>query len=467
MQRSDYVWMGSLAFLAGAFGAKYYYEPNAAIFLVCLTPILFSRRLRIIGVVLLCVTLGVFRTSQWQSSSSYMQGLVGEQVSLRGVVSSDQTYDDRRQAQFMVNDLVHDGRSIRGQVRVQAVGVSVILRGDHVQVDGRLRDGFASWQGSISFARVELLERSEGSFERLRRQFAAGINSFLSDEHAALALGIIVGQRTTISDETDTELRRVGLTHIIAVSGYNLTVLVRLVRRRMRGLPRKGTFALSLGLCLAFVAIAGNAASIIRAAWVVFLSLLAWYHGKRIRPMVLLMLSAAITVWFDVYYIWYDLGWWLSFLAFYGVLIVGPAINMRLFQTNKPGFLPEAAVESFAASIMTMPLIAWIFGRVSVISLLANVLVVPTIPFIMVAIFSVGLFALIGFSFLAGLAGYVTGLMLGSLLGLAGYLSTLQVAESPLEIGLISMLAIYLVILIWSWVLNHRVGQMKHYDLLE
>jgi competence protein ComEC len=111
------------------------------------------------------------------------------------------------------------------------------------------------------------------------------------------------------------------------------------------------------------------------------MSIAAWYYGRAFKPLTLILLAAAITVVANPLYVWGDIGWYLSFLAFYGVLILSPQIRHRFV----PERLRENAIfgiapESICAEIMTLPLILYIFGQMSHISLVANVVIAAFVP---------------------------------------------------------------------------------------
>jgi competence protein ComEC len=135
----------------------------------------------------------------------------------------------------------------------------------------------------------------------------------------------------------------------------------------------------------------GMAPSIARAAIVSVVSLIAWYFGKKVNPLTVILISAGITAYLNPLYIWLDLGWWLSVLAFAGVLIVGPLIGERYFPKLKDRVIPAILLETFSAQIMTLPLILSVFGRLSIISIPANLVIVPFIPLAMLLIFLTGI----------------------------------------------------------------------------
>src|SRR5690606_14657561 len=113
------------------------------------------------------------------------------------------------------------------------------------------------------------------------------------------------------------------------------------------------------------------------------LSIVAGYYGREFRPLGLILLAACITAWANPLYVWSDLGWYLSFLAFYGVMEVSPTITAR-FRNGKELPAPATvALESLAAEATTLPYVLYKFGQMSFIGLAANVLVTTAVPLAM------------------------------------------------------------------------------------
>ena len=429
-----------------------------------------SRRpwLLMILAVLISFIAGGLRTMPWQDSQQRLEQKIGSQVRLQGRVRSDTVYNDRGQLQFDVDRLVVDGVSEKGIVRVTTFSLPALYRYDQVDVQGKLRSGFGTRVGAISFAEVQITGRSASWVEQARQTFSAGLYSVLPEEQASLALGILVGQRANITPESAENLRIVGLTHIVAVSGYNLTVLVRLVRRRLAWLSKFQSTLASASLVAVFLMVAGSAASINRAAWVVGLSLAVGYVGRQFRPLVLLGVSAAITAAINPHYVWFDLGWWLSFAAFFGVMILAPTLQARLYGERQPHFLIGVTIESLAATILTAPLIMWIFGRFSVVSLLSNTVVVPLIPLMMVASLLAGIsYLFFGLGRITQPLVVIASVLLGGTLWLADFLATLPVAEVQVQIGWVTMLGLYAGILIVVYATQRKTPIPASYDLLD
>ncbi len=396
-RRTTIITVGLLAFLAGVGLARTgIYLTVAWIVVSTLLALATLKKKNFISLLtigLLGLTLGWWRGSIALRQLQWYQRYSNQIVELQATADDDAVYGDKSQITFDGSHLQADGQALVGKVKVAGYGESAIYRGDRVRISGKLFVTRGSHQASLSFADIHVLSRDHSLVNRLRRDFNAGTFSALPEPQASFGLGLLIGERNTLPTNVSNQLAAVGLTHLIAVSGYNLTILLD-VARRLLGKRSKYQFTiLSLGLIGGFLLLAGASASIVRAALVSGLSLLAWYYGRRFRPIVLLMLVAALTVAYSPLYLWSDIGWYLSFLAFFGILILAPLVLRRVYGTRQPSGLVLLMTESACAQVMTLPLIMYVFGRVSLLAIPANMLVLPLVPIAMLA------------SLLAGLAG--------------------------------------------------------------
>jgi len=256
----------------------------------------------------------------------------------------------------------------------------------------------------------------------------------------------------------------VGLVHIVAVSGYNLTILVRGVGRLRLG-SKYQKLAISLGLIAGFVLITGFSASIVRAALVSVLSLWAWYYGRRIKPLVLIMFAAAATGIWNPFYVWTDIGWYLSFLAFFGVLVIAPVISAKLFK-QAPKLLTAVVIETLSAEIMTLPLILMTFSQLSIIALIANALVVPLVPFAMLLSAIAGAAGAL-LQQIAGWFAFPARLVLTYMLDIVHIMASLPSVLIHRSISLQYMIAIYGAVLIMLVIAYRKLPKSKHFTAEE
>jgi competence protein ComEC len=253
----------------------------------------------------------------------------------------------------------------------------------------------------------------------------------------------------------------VGLTHIIAVSGYNLTILLRSAQKVSGKRSKRMALLLSLGLIAVFLLFAGTSASIVRAAIVSMLSIAAGYYGRQFKPMLLILLAAAITSYANPYYVWSDTSWYLSFLAFYGVMVLAPMISHKWRPKWQNSIVAMVALESLCAEIMTLPFVLHTFGQMSFIGLVANVLVVALVPLAMLLTLVAGLAGMLIPAF-AGWLAWPARIILTYMLDIADMLSRLpHIFAQNLSFPTWQMLAAYAMLGAFTLGLKHKTKRPK------
>jgi competence protein ComEC len=350
-----------------------------------------GRGSRLLGLILIGCVLGSQRGASVAQQITGYQTLVDTKVAFQVAANEDAVYGKNGQLTFVAVGITNlqTGQHLPGQVGVSGYGPTAIYQDDELIVSGKLRDGIGSYQGFISYAELEMVRHHPSLLAELRRRFGAGMLSSLPEPLASFSMGLLIGQRATLPNNVKENLQKVSLTHIIAVSGANLTIMLNASQQLLAKRSKRLSTALTLGLMLGFVLMTGGSASIVRAAFVSSFSIAAAYYGRRMRPLLIICLVAAITAFINPIYVWCDASWYLSFLAFFGVLMVSPLFQNRLPRVFHTNIVLAIALESLCAEIMSVPYILYTFGQMSFIGLLANVLVVSVIPWAML----LGLFA--------------------------------------------------------------------------
>ncbi len=410
-----------------------------------------GRLLSVYAVVFFGFSLGWWRGGIYMNEVNFLQTISKQKVTLVGRVLNDSLYDDRGAVSFDMGSLQlesPDGnQKVIGKVGVSGYGERMIYRGDEVRVTGKFYPGRGSYVAWLSYAELQVVSRSQSAVFGVTRNFAAGIQTALPEPQASFGLGLLIGQRNTLPESTSEILAMVGLTHIIAVSGYNLTILVRATRRMF---SKRSKFQAMFAACLlifSFLLVTGAQPSIVRASIISILSLGAWYFGRTIRPMTILLITAAATALWNPLYLWSDIGWYLSFLAFFGVLMVAPVVKKRLYKDRKPRVMGELMIESFSAQLMTLPLILYIFNESSYMVLLANLLVVPLIPLAMIATFVAGLAGMF-IPVIAGWFAWPAKLILTYMLDVAGLVARIPNMQFTVSLSAGTMVFMYAAILL-------------------
>ena len=195
--------------------------------------------------------------------------------------------------------------------------------------------------------------------------------------------GIVLGERASVDADLAAAFARSGTTHLLAVSGFNMTLVATAVALLARGRLRPPlTAVVTVSSVAAYSVLVGLGPSVLRAALMAGVASLALAYGRRAATANALALAVAAMLLIDPGAI-ADVGFELSALATAGLLFLNDPIARRLGAL--PPFIRDGLATTLAATLPTLPLVAAVFGRVSLISPLANLIAVPLFPPLMVA----------------------------------------------------------------------------------
>jgi len=303
----------------------------------------------------------------------------------------------------------------------------------------------------------------------LRRDLSSALAGALSEPQASLAQGILLGERSALPQDLKDDLNATSTSHIIALSGYNVTLLAGLVIGAFAWLiGRRRAAILALAAIAGYTLLTGASPSLVRAAIMGALYLTATLLGRPNSGLVSLLMAAAVMAGLQPAVV-QDVSFQLSFAATAGLIVLVPLMRERIDRASeRVTWLPEPprrglasalyeiAVVTAAASVATLPLIALHFQRISLVSLPANLLVLPAFPFILLSSTFVAVAGLAS-STLAHVAGYC------AWLGLSYMIATVRLlAEMPfasLEVRRFDMemcAASYVVLAALYWLLSRR-----------
>lgn len=391
--------IGALTIFIGVWLAQYIGTVRSVswliVGLVLAVLVLCIRRVYLIPLLVLAgMLIGLWRGSVMQSELDQYKPFYGQLLQIDGTVKDDVDIGSTGQLIVRLGNVKIKNMPMAGSLWISLAAIEDdVKRGDELAVSGNLIQGFGNFAGVMYRAKlVSINHPVPGDVARATRDwFADGVRQAISDPEASLGIGYIVGQRRALPADLVTALQVAGLTHIVVASGYNLTILVRLARRLFVKIS-KYLAALSSGLMIfAFVMITGPSPSMSRAGLVAGLSLAAWYYGRKFHPIILLAIAIGVTVMINPSYAWGDLGWQLSFAAFAGVMILAPFLQRYFYGDKKPGFVRQILGETISAQIVTAPILVLAFGQLSNVAIIANLLVLPLVPFAMLLTFIAGI----------------------------------------------------------------------------
>jgi competence protein ComEC len=289
--------------------------------------------------------------------------------------------------------------------------------------------------------------------QHVRTGFADAARGVLPVDQAAMLPALVLGDTAAVPPDTTADFRAAGLTHLTAVSGANVTIVCGAVLLSAAVFGPRAAVALAALALLTFVIVVQPSASVLRAAVMGAITLLALVTHRRrqaipaLAASVLLLLIAAPELAVDA-------GFALSVAATAGLVVIAPVWSRRLTARGWPKPLADAVGVAMAAQLVTAPLVAGISGRVSLVSVVANVVVAPLIPPITV----IGTAAAALCSLWpagAGLLIRFTGPQLWWLLRVADWAAAVPGASVPVPsgwagVGLVAVSGVALVVL-WRW----------------
>src|SRR3989339_713482 len=276
--------------------------------------------------------------------------------------------------------------------------------GDELQVTCKLKkpDGmYYARQGTfLSCERPDInrIGSGKGNFLMakilaLKHIVAERVNRLWHEPQASFMAGLLYGYRGGVGELNDL-FNRTGVTHIEAISGFNIRIIAMILCTICVQLyiPRKKAFCLvSTGIVL-FVIFTGAGASVVRAGIMGLIVLLAKQVGRMSQAGRVLVFTAVLMCLQNPLVLVWDAGFQLSFVATLGLVYISPIVEKRLSWLSTKFGLRESASSTLSAIFATLPLILYQFGRLSIVAPIVNILILWIIPYIMLA----GFLAVIG-----------------------------------------------------------------------
>lgn len=212
------------------------------------------------------------------------------------------------------------------------------------------------------------------------------IGEFLPDPAAGLLQGLFLGGDDSLPKSISESFRRAGLSHVVAVSGYNMTLVasVFLVAALAIGLWRRAAVILALVGVGCFMALIDTSAASIRAAIMTFIIMFAYLIGRPHQMLSSLIIAGSFMALMNPLIVRYDIGFQLSFMATAALATILPWAELLLKKTHRAWRLLSLPGTTLVISLFIDPIVAFHFGTVSIVSPIANTLVLPLIPLAMI-----------------------------------------------------------------------------------
>lgn len=386
------------------------------------------------AVLIFCTLLGSARLEAQRAAiqASALPVSSSQPVSLSAWVDSPpETVSNGLRADCRVETLA--GQPHGGRVRVTFPAGTVLHYGDELILTGRLslpyesedfsyrdylfRQGITAIMSAPAFS-VQPAKRGNflsATLFRIRERGNTVLAQIFSYPESSLLQGILLGDDSRLPDQTMQDFRDTGTSHIIAISGFNVAILSGLIASlftRLLG-RKKGSLVTVIGISL-YTVLVGASASVVRACIMGGLSLLAAGIGRRQNGVNTLAFTAAVMGLQDPYVL-QDAGFQLSFAATLGLVLYALPLQevcekalSRLISARRAsqaaGWIAEYFLFTLAAHVTTLPILILTFQRFSPVTFLANPLILPAQPPLMI---------LGGLALLAGLVSLPLGQIMG------------------------------------------------------
>ena len=404
-----------LSFLGGVFYSTFFgYDIFFLLFLIAIAIIfLFSfserRHLAVFATFIFVFCLGMF----WYQNSSpehlSLKSSVGEDIEIEGLIFREPELKSSKQKVIIKTE--------KGErVLINTQRYPEYEYGDVVFVSGTLKEpenfnGF-NYRGYLAKDNIyflmqnpsiELKEKSKGNIVaatlfNIKKSFEENIKTLLPSPESDFINGVLFGSKSEIPQKLYDDFIKTGTAHIIALSGFNVTIIViflawifsfLLTNRKMVAIIAILTIAL-------FVIMTGASSSVVRAALMGSVLLLAKYYGRAQHSLNALVFAAFLMVLFNPKILVFDVAFQLSFLATLGLLYIYPYLLEKFKKIPDFFKIRDTTAATLAAQAAVLPILVYNFKQVSIIAPVVNILILPLIPVAM----------LLGF--LAGMIGFVS-----------------------------------------------------------
>jgi len=345
----------------------------------------------ILALFLFVAGLGILRLQISIVESEY-SSLFGEKQKLEGVVVKEADVRNNRQLLYILP------KGFSQNVLVTTTLVQEFFYGDLVAVEGKFAEpkSFEDFDykgylerfnvyAQMSYPKILILKSHQlnifkENLFKIKTALIKRLAQVYPEPQNSLLLGILIGAKKSLPENITENFNITGTSHIIAVSGFNITIMISALAVFSRVFGRRFSFWFTGAVIIAFVLITGASASVIRAAVMGFLLLLSFNIGRQYSVAPALFFAALVMVVINPKILFWDVGFQLSFAATLGIVYFMPQLNLAT--ASWPGVFGAKTIllTTLSATVATLPLILYNFERLSLSSPIVNILVLPVVP---------------------------------------------------------------------------------------
>ena len=429
--------------------------------------------------------LGIFRYEIKDSCvlDLNLENNIGSKVSIEGIVSDEPTKKDNRAILTVdFKNIIASSSKIEvyGRGLISTDLYPEIKYGDLIKINGKLEKpenfdnatdtnsfDYVSYLAKddifykIDFAKTELISGGYGNVVKsflfkIKNSFINNIGKTISEPESSLLSGILLGSKSSIDKNTTEIFRKSGLSHIVALSGYNITIVAEAIMKIFSFLPRSFGFSGGILGIIIFVIMTGASSTAVRASVMALIVILASVTHRNYQAGRALVIAGVLMVIINPKILVFDMSFQLSFLATVAIIYVSPILKNKFsFITEKFG-LRETVSSTISAQILVLPLILNKMGVLSLVALPTNVLVLGIIPATMFFGFITGVFGFIWLPIFAPFA-WISWLLLTYIIKVSTIFANLPFSSININwFSNIIMIICYIIIFTWILIKNKK-----------
>lgn len=418
MAKSKLLFIFCISFIGGIFISTFFDLPK--ILILCLigtgvmmlfflykNAVIFAAGLIIIGLI-----LGFWRAYEFKDKidENHISFYNGEEVSLEGVVLSEVS-KKKSKIEFELGKIWLEGREIGGKVLIFLPRYSDVKYGDLLKVKGKLIEpqGFENfdYKGYLSqfkvysqmfSPKVEVREHDKANFLlseifKVKEKFNESLARSVPEPESSFARKLTSGEKNSLDDDVIEAFKETGMSHVIAISGLHVSLIAALILAVGNKVNRKVSLIVTVIFISIYVVFTGASASVVRAGIMGSLIILSSNVGRLSNIRNAIVLAGVAILAINPMLLEYNVGLHLSFLSVFGIVYIAPFMQKVLKFLPSSFKVREVFAITLSAQLVTLPIVLFNFKVISLISPIANFLILPSIPISMI------------FSFFAGFAG--------------------------------------------------------------
>ena len=352
----------------------------------------------------LVLIFGIFRYVQSEIPKDVptVRDAVHQSIRVQGIVSSEPSIQGMNQ-QIVINRVSIADHSVFGRILIKLNAFTSVHYGDTVSLNCALQvpepaNGFdyarfLQAKGILATCEfpkfVDVVPLKTFSFIRsvlsIKQNLVFQMNRLFPEPHASFLFGVVFGGNVGLDKDVQTDFSRTGTSHILAASGFNVSLFTFVFLGWIIQTPlgkRRGIIVTAF-LLFVYVVMAGASAAVVRAAILGAVILLGAFINRRASILNALLLAAVLILFFNPRVLLDDVGFQLSFVATAAILYLVPRLDKYFLFVPETFGMREALVGSLSAILLTLPIMFWQFGSISLVAPLVNLFVLPFIPIVM------------------------------------------------------------------------------------